>query len=49
MGSRDCVAETKVIIKVELFCHICELFQSVSLLEGERSPTPLQLEREEEN
>jgi len=49
MGSRDCAAERRVIIKVELFSHICELFQSVSLLTGQRRPTSLQVEREKEN
>lgn len=49
MGSRDCAAETRVIIKVELFSHIRELFQSLSLLKGQRRPRPLQLKRKEEN
>lgn len=32
--SKDCAVETRVIINVELFSHIHELFKNASLLKG---------------
>lgn len=41
MDSGDCAAETKVIIKAELFSHICELFQNISFINGQKRLTHL--------